>query len=355
MHGANLIHSLKQQDEEATIRFWGGDKMLKANGGYGLDQHIRETSFMGFVEVAANARKIIKLFSKVKKQINQFIPNVVVLIDYPGFNLRMARWLKNHNYKVVYYIVPQVWAWKQKRALLLDKYSDLILTILPFEKEWFSRKGIEVEYVGHPLLDEINSFNQKSPSTSYDAIAILPGSRKQEIQHMLNPMLEACKRLPYSSINIARVSSQDEELYNNIISKVDIGKEVNVLEDNTYRVIEESDIALVSSGTATLETAIIGTPQVVCYKSSNLSYQIARRLVSLKYISLVNLIMDEPLLIELIQSDCNPQKMIDAVNKVNVNIDKIQDGYNELRSKLGGPGASDKAASLIISSLHPVL
>lgn len=348
MHGANLIRSIRSIDNEASVQFWGGDKMLKANGNQGLDQHIRETSFMGFTEVIINLKKILNLFKKAKKNIKEFNPDVVILIDYPGFNMKMARWLKNEGFKVVYYIVPQVWAWKEKRAYKLEQYSDLILTILPFEKDWFHKKGIKVEYVGHPLLDEIKTSNINNDAKTYDGIALLPGSRKQEILHILKPMLQACSKLPYHTIRIAKVPSLPIELYKGIISKVDLNNHTISIEENqTYEILRKSEMALVSSGTATLETAVIGTPQVVCYVGSRISYMIAKRLVKLPYISLVNLIMNSLLVPELIQNDCKEKDIIRSVNTVIKNRKLILEGYRELRSIMGGPGASDRAAQLI--------
>ncbi|NNF34199.1 MAG: lipid-A-disaccharide synthase [Saprospiraceae bacterium] len=348
MHGANLIRSIRSTDDESSIKFWGGDKMLRANGEKGLDQHIRETSFMGFSEVIINLNKILNLFKKAKKNIIEFSPDVVILIDYPGFNMRMARWLKKEGYKVVYYIVPQVWAWKEKRAFKLEKYSDLILTILPFEKEWFQRKGITVEYVGHPLLDELKTSDIKNDTQPNKGIALLPGSRKQEILHILKPMLQACSQLPYNTIRIAKVSTLPTELYEDIISGVDLkNRYVSIEENNTYEILKNSEMALVSSGTATLETAVIGTPQVVCYIGSRFSYMIAKRLVKLKFISLVNLIMDAPLVPELIQEECNVKNIIQSEQDVMNDRISILDGYQELRVRLGGSGASDRAAQLI--------
>lgn len=348
MHGANLIRSIRSKDNASNIKYWGGDKMLKANGKQGLDQHIRETSFMGFSEVFINLSKILGLFKKAKKNIKEFNPDVVILIDYPGFNMRMAKWLKKEGYKVVYYIVPQVWAWKEQRAFKLEKYSDLILTILPFEKEWFLTKGIKVEYVGHPLLDEIKTSDINNDTKSNEGIALLPGSRKQEILHILKPMLEACSKLPYHTIRIAKVPTLPVELYESIIASVDLShKNIIIEENNTYGILKKSEMALVSSGTATLETAVIGTPQVVCYIGSRISYMIAKRLVKLQYISLVNLIMNTALVPELIQGDCNENNIIQSVHEVVNNRKSILAGYSDLRARLGGSGASDRAAKLI--------
>lgn len=348
LHGANLMKALKIEDLNASFSFWGGDNMLKE--GIDLRKHIRETSFMGFLEVLKNLFSIIRLFSFAKKDIAQCQPDCVILIDYPGFNLRLAKWLYNKNIRTIYYISPQVWAWKKKRIFQLDKYCDKVITVLPFEKEFFKAYGIDVDYVGHPLLDEIKiDKTHQTPLNNH--IAILPGSRLQEIKKMLPTMLEGALLIEGSKLLLGLAPSIDEKVYYDITNKYpEHSKRISHLKKDTYGLLRKSEMAIVASGTATLEAAIIGTPQVVCYKGNLVSYYIAKKLVKLKYISLVNLIMDKPVVPELIQDQFTVNNISQELLKVRTGATKIKGDYLAMRKKLGDAGASQKAAQLIVNS-----
>lgn len=348
LHGANLIKALKGEDSNASFSFWGGDKMIKE--GNDIRKHIRDTSFMGFVEVIKNIFSIIKLFSFAKKDIIECNPDCVILIDYPGFNLKLAKWLYKQKIKTIYYISPQVWAWKKKRVFLLDKFCDKIITILPFEQDFYKAFGIDVDYVGHPLLDE-SQIDKTDPTPNENNIAILPGSRLQEIQKMLPTMIEGALLIEDSKVLIGHAPSVDEKVYFAITkSFAPYSKRIAHVKKDTYGLLRKSELAIVASGTATLETAIIGTPQVVCYKGNLISYHIAKKLVKLKYISLVNLIMNKSVVPELIQDQFTTKNIYHELTTIKANSEDIKNAYLELKNKLGGSGASQRAAHLIFNS-----
>ncbi|WP_407522011.1 lipid-A-disaccharide synthase [Lacibacter sp. MH-610] len=360
LHGSNLIKALHAQDAHATIRCWGGDKMEAA--GATLVRHYRELAFMGFVEVLKNISTILKNLSFCKEDILQFQPDVLVLIDYPGFNLRIARWAKENNIKVIYYISPQVWAWKENRVKMMKQCIDQMLVILPFEKDYYQNKwNWKVEYVGHPLVDEINSFRQKAASyepehlqlaakSSKPIIAILPGSRKQEILKKLPVMLEVSKAFPDYEFVVAKAPGLDDSFYLSLIKDY---HNVSSVSNQTYALLQQSTAALVTSGTATLETALFGVPEVVCYKGNEISYQIAKRLINIKYISLVNLIMDKEVVKELIQHEMNAEQLTTELKKILPGAaarEQMLKDYQQLKELLSAGGnASAKAASLIYS------
>lgn len=308
LHGGNLAHALKQLEPGLRLRGWGGPNMERA--GVQLDVHYEQTSFMGFSEVIKNLPAILKLFRLAKQQLDQFQPDFIVLIDYPGFNLRMAQWAHQKGFRVYYFIAPQVWAWKEKRVQQLKAYVDRLFVILPFEKEYFRKHGLEVSYFGHPLRQIIREFkaerefrnNQKLGNQSI--ISLLPGSRKQEIHTMLPILLEAVKAECRYQIVIAGMKNH-QGLYESILARS--GTCARVVYDHTYDLLHQSRYALVTSGTATLETALFGVPLVVCYKGNWMSYWIARQLIKVKYISLVNLIADKKIVPEMIQGDCRPE------------------------------------------------
>ena len=314
MHGANLILELKQQMPNLELRGWGGEKMQ--NAGMQLVKHYRETSFMGFVEVLKNIRTIKKLFAFCKKDIETWKPDKVVLIDYPGFNLRMMPFLKELEVEITYYISPQVWAWKANRAQKIKKYVDKLLVILPFEEKWYLDRNIKATFVGHPLYDEIDQYNFENIERK--KIALLPGSRVQEIEKMLPLYLQMAKQFKAERCEIAALSIHGNHFY----ERFQPPQNVKLRFDKTYELLAESKAAIVTSGTATLETAVFNVPQVVCYKSSWLNYQIAKRLIKVKYISLVNLIANQELVKELIQADCN-----------NVNLKKELESLLEIKAK----------------------
>jgi lipid-A-disaccharide synthase len=352
LHGSNLIKELVKKDPQAAIRCWGGD--LMQNAGATVVKHYRDLAFMGFAEVIRNLPAILRNFKFCRQDIEAFQPDVIVLIDYPGFNLRIAEWAKEKNFKIVYYISPQVWAWKEGRVKQIRKVVDKMIVILPFEKSFYKEKwNYEVEYVGHPLVDVIHEFvSGYTPEVEYlkPVIAILPGSRKQEVKVKLPVMLEAASAFTGYQLVVARAASLDDEVYEEILRSY---PEVISVKDQTYELLSQATAALVTSGTATLETALFGVPQVVCYKGSAISYQIAKRLIRIKYISLVNLIMDKPVVKELIQNDFNEQQVkteLSAILNDEIRKQQISDDYRQLKELLQhGGNASVKAADIIIS------
>jgi lipid-A-disaccharide synthase len=355
LHGSNLIKELLKKDPQGNFRCWGGDLMQKS--GATVVKHYRELAFMGFAEVIKNLPAIFRNFKFCKQDIEAFQPDVIVLIDYPGFNLRIAEWAKEKGYKIVYYISPQVWAWKEGRVKQIKKVVDKMIVILPFEKSFYYNKwNYNVEYVGHPLVDVVQQFvSDFRPDVEYlkPVIALLPGSRKQEVKVKLPVMLEAAAAFTDHQLVVARAASLDDEVYDELLRSY---PEVISVKNQTYELLSQSTAALVTSGTATLETALFGVPQVVCYKGSAISYQIAKRLIKIKYISLVNLIMDKPVVKELIQHEFNVKQVREELNAI-LNDDKrkqqISDDYRELKELLQqGGNASEKAASIIVSIAH---
>lgn len=356
LHGSNLMKALYQEDPEAEIRFWGGDLMQKAGGT--LVKHYRELAFMGFVEVVFNLKTILNNIKFCKKDISEFRPDVIIFIDYPGFNMRIAKWAKALHYKTHYYISPQIWAWKENRITAIKNDVDKMFVILPFEKSFYEDKHqFPVEFVGHPLIDAIHNqpvfdetdFRKENELSDKPIIAILPGSRKQEITKMLSVMLSVVDDFKDYQFVIAGAPSQDFEFYQQFISN----KNIRFISNKTYDLLRSATAALVTSGTATLETALFKVPEVVCYKGSWASYQIAKRIITLKYISLVNLIMDEEVVTELIQNDCNTKRIKEELQKL-LTPDYRQEilkQYDILEQKLGGIGASKKTANLIVADL----
>lgn len=345
LHGSNLIKALKAQRPGLEFRGVGGDKIAAQN--VELVAHIKDINFMGFWEVITNIRTIQKLFRTVKADIKRWKPDAVILIDYPGFNLRMAKFLKDQGIKVLYYISPQVWAWKKGRVKTIEAYVDRMYVILPFEKDFYKNEGVEVDFVGHPLLDVIEEREQKA--TDSPVIALLPGSRKQEIKRMLPLMLSVVSRFPEFEIVIAGAPSQTEAFYQDLIAD----QQVKLIMNRTYEVLDQANAALVTSGTATLETALFRVPQVVMYKGGAISYQIGKRLVKVKFISLVNLILDRLAVKELIQYDCTPENIEQSLRALmdTVQQRRMQLAYTELRQKLGNSGASTRTAELMLEEL----
>lgn len=352
LHGSNLIIELQKLDAGADIRFWGGDKM-KATGAT-LVKHYKELAFMGFAEVIKNLPDIFKNFKFCKKDISTFKPDVVIFIDYPGFNLRMAKWAKKNHYKTVFYISPQVWAWKESRVKDIKKYIDKMLVILPFEKDFYKKWNYEVEYVGHPLVKVTEDFKKAHPeiNRSENIIALLPGSRKQEINAKLPIMLDAAKNFPDYQFIVGKAPSIEDDFYENFIKDY---KNVKVISNDTYTLLMKSVAALVTSGTATLETALFEVPEIVCYKASNFSYQIAKRLVKLKFICLVNLIMDKEVVKELIQNDLTAENISSELKMIlsDPHQEKtMRKEYAELKQLLSkGGNASENAAKIIYNLL----
>ena len=356
LHGANLMKEIFKKDTHADIRFWGGDLMQNVGGT--LVKHYRELAFMGFAEVVMNLKTILNNIKFCKSDIEKFQPDVLIFIDYPGFNMRIAKWAKSKGIKTHYYIAPQIWAWKENRIKQIKRDFDKLYVILPFEKEFFEKKhNFPVEFVGHPLIDAIhnrnksdeNSFRKDNNLDEKPIIALLPGSRKQEISKMLSVMLSVVTDFPDYQFVIAGAPSQEFSFYEQFLN----GKNIKFVSNKTYDLLSNSHAALVTSGTATLETALFKVPEVVCYKGGWISYQIAKRILTLKYISLVNLIMDEEVVTELIQDECNQKRIKEELSKLlEENHRKILlEKYNELEQKLGGIGASEKTASSIISEI----
>ncbi len=358
LHGSNLIKALKAIDADADIRCWGGDLMQQAGGT--LVKHYKEMAFMGFLEVLLNITSIFKNISFCKNDIQQFKPDVIVFIDYSGFNLRIAKWAKEHQFTTNYYISPQIWASREGRIAKIKRDIDAMYVILPFEKEFYEKKhGFPVHFVGHPLIDTINNRSMTNEqafrsTNNLDSkkpiIALLPGSRKQEVQKMLSLMLSVVTDFKDFQFVIAGAPSLEKEFYAPFLNSHHVG----FVTSKTYELLNIAHAALVTSGTATLETALFNVPQVVCYKANWFSYQIAKRIVTLDFISLVNIIMKNEVVKELIQGDLNTKNL-------RLELEKILDGpnrktqlkaYQELEKKLGGKGASQKVAELIVKNAN---
>lgn len=374
LHGSNLLRELQQLDKEAVLRCWGGDLMQAAGGT--LVKHYRDLAFMGFAEVVKNLPTILRNIRFCKEDILAFKPDALVLIDYPGFNLRIAEWAKKQGLPVIYYISPQVWAWKENRVKKMKQCIDKMLCILPFEKEYYKNKwNWEVEYVGHPLVEVIEKvkrefgvgslepgINTATPASQFPTpnsqlptlrpIALLPGSRKQEIEKKLPVMLEVANAFPDQQFVVAMAPGQEDVFYTPFLAPY---KNVSTVRNQTYALLLQAKAALVTSGTATLETALFGVPEVVCYKGSNISYQIAKRLITIKYISLVNLIMDKEVVKELIQQEMNKNNLVKELNALLTDEKRqqqLQLDYAALKEKLSAGGhASSQAAKNIYDFL----
>ena len=358
MHAANLMAEIQKKDPKAEFRAWGGDRMK--NQGATLVKHYRHTAFMGFVEVAVNLPAITRNIEECKKDLKAYNPDLVILVDYPGFNLRIAKFAHENHFKVCYYISPQIWAWKRHRVYKIKKYVNKMLVILPFEETFYNEYGVNVAFVGHPLLDELAKMDvaprhyfvrKNNLSEKREIIALLPGSRKQEIERMLPVMLKVIPHFPQYQFVIAGMSSIDEKVYLDRIGDVD----VRLVEDQTYNLLQNSSAALVTSGTATLECALLAVPEVVCYKSSNASYQIAKGLIKVPYISLVNLIMEKEVVKELIQNDFNEKNLtaeLDRILKDPKRQRQLLEDLDTLKDRLGNTGASEKAAEQVLAMVR---
>ena len=355
LHGSNLIKELQKLDSLADIRCWGGDLMQAA--GATIVKHYRDLAFMGFTEVIKNIRTIFKNINFCKKDISQFQPDVLILIDYPGFNLRIAEWARKQGLKIVYYISPQIWAWKESRIHSIKKNVDKMLVILPFEKDFYNKWNFEVEYVGHPLIEVIDKYKENSNGLNLldneQVIALLPGSRKQEILKKLPIMMQVAQHFPDHVFMVAKAPGLTDEFYRELLAPY---KNVRSVSNKTYDLLVSSKAALVTSGTATLETALFDVPEVICYKGNKISYLIAKQLIKIKYICLVNLIMDKEVVKELIQDDLTVGNLVAELNKLLHDASKkaqLQEDYKELREILSAGGhASANAAKSIYAMLH---
>ncbi len=368
LHGSNLIREIKKKDKAAEIRGWGGSLMKDA--GAEIVKDYRDLAFMGFTEVIRNLSTILKNIKFCKSDIARFKPDLVIFIDYPGFNLRIAEWSHKMGYKTVYYISPQVWAWKESRVKNIRTNVDKMLVILPFEKAFFQKWNYETSYVGHPLVEVIERFKaspeagrlpviyisgDRSIQPVLPLVALLPGSRKQEILKKLPVMLEASRAFPDYQFVVAEAPGLDSDFYDEILKDY---PQAGRVRNQTYALLIHAQAACVTSGTATLETALFDVPEVICYKGSSISYQIAKRLIKVKYISLVNLIMDKPVVKELIQDEMNVANIITELKNLLTNAktrDRIHKDYSDLRSLLSQNGnASRKAAELIVDFTESV-
>lgn len=356
LHGSNLMKAILAKDPTAEIRFWGGDLMQNVGGT--LVKHYRDLAFMGFAEVVMNLRTILGNISFCKRDILLFRPDTIIYIDYPGFNMRIAKWAKPLGFQNQYYISPQIWAWKENRIKDIKRDVDKMYVILPFEKDFYEKKhNFPVEFVGHPLIDAISNrekksfekFTSENQLSNKPIIALLPGSRKQEIEKMLSIMLSVVDKFSEYQFVIAGAPSQEYEFYQQFLTT----ENVNFVSNKTYDLLSVSHAALVTSGTATLETALFKVPQIVCYKANRISYEIAKRIITLKYISLVNLIMDKEVVRELIQNDLNTKNLELELKKIisGNQREEILTQYQYLEQKLGGIGASSTAAEWIIKSI----
>ena len=356
LHASNLIREIKLIDKEAKFRGWGGDLMEKE--GVEIVKHYRDLAFMGFKDVIANLNTIRKNLEFCKVDLLNNKTDVLILVDYPGFNLRIAKFAKLNHIRTVYYISPQVWAWKKSRIKKIKRDVDQMLVILPFEKKFYQGYNYKVEFVGHPLLDVINKrvtchkqeFIQQNQLDERKIVAVLPGSRKQEISRMLKNMLSVIPNFKDYQFVVAGAPSITPEYYHSILGQSD----VKVVLAQTYNLLDHAEAAIVSSGTATLETALFNVPEVVCYKGDAVSVFIARQLIKIKYISLVNLIMEKEVVRELIQSDFNTESLTSELDKLLHDISYRQmmiKNFVELKTLLGEEGASKKAAHQIFLNL----
>jgi len=358
LHASNLMKALKKLDAEAVFRGFGGD--LMAAQGLQVTKHYRELDFMGFVKVAMNLRTVLRNIKLCKKDILDFQPDAVILVDYAGFNLRIAKFLKQQGIKNFCYISPQVWAWKQSRVHQIKRNVDRMFVILPFEQDFYKKFDYDVDFVGHPLLDALQNeqpdfdkmhfLTQHHLQISKPIVALLPGSRRQEIKKMLPLMTSLQADFPTHQFVIAGVSSVETAFY----KKYSLFPDIPVVVHATHELLRAADAALVTSGTASLETALLKTPQIICYKGDYLSYLIARKLIKVNYIGLPNLIMDKPIVKELIQNDFNRTNLKNELSNLLLNPEKRQQvaaDYDALEQKLGGTGASEKTARLIMSKV----
>lgn len=354
LHGSNLIKGLRSADPDCRIRFWGGDLMAEAAGTQPV-VHYRDNAVMGFIEVLMNARRLLRSISFCRKDIIGFNPDAVILIDYPGFNFRIAEFAKKRGFRVYYYIAPKVWAWKEKRVERLKKYVDRLFIIFPFEKEYFRSKGIDAIYEGNPLTDRITeSASEENRKKLHEesgipegipTVALLAGSRKMEINYLLPRMMETVRSRPELHFILAAAPSVDRKIYERMTGGKDRPSNLSIQYGKTYSVLAGCDAAIISSGTASLEAALIGVPQAVCYGGNEISYRIARHFIKVKYISLANLILDRQIFRELIQHECTPACISEELDRLLYDAGytaKMKKDYDDVRKALSGegPGAS---------------
>ena len=353
LHAANLVSELKKQNNSLEFRAWGGDRLR--NEGVIIDKDIKELAFMGFLEVLLNIRTIFKNIRSCKENLLNFKPDLLILVDYPGFNLRIAKWAKSQKIPVYYYISPQIWAWKESRIHQIKQTVSRMYCILPFEKDFYMKHSLNVSYLGHPLLDEVNKFkmlnyNSLELENKRPILAILPGSRKQEIERKLPLMIAASSQFPEYTVIVACAPNLDLAYYEKFKTQ-----EVLFVKNQTYNLLQNAELAIVTSGTATLEAALFKVPQVVCYKSSFISFWIAKKLIKIKFISLVNLIANKEIVRELIQKDCTASKIAGELIKIKKGENKaiqMNNDYNDLIELLGNEGASSRVAEDMLKNLY---
>lgn len=361
LHGSNLIKELKQKDTQAQFRFWGGDLMAEQAGCQPV-KHYSQMAFMGFIKVAMNLRTIGKNIKKCKADIVDYNPDCVILIDFAGFNLRIAKFAKQIGLRTIFYISPKIWAWKQNRIKKIKKYIDKMLTILPFETEFYQKFDYEVEYVGNPILDAIKAhqcadteemFRAKHGLSNKPIIGLLAGSRKQEITFMLPIMLEASRQFPNYQFVVSGAPGVDKEFYSRVMENAN----VPIVYNQTYDLLQFCHAALVTSGTATLETALFSVPQVVCYKTvaPDWAYRIARNFLKVKWVSLVNLIANREVVKELVQIDFKTPIVVEELRKITESgqpREKMLEGYAYLHKRMGEVGASAQAAQAVVRFMN---
>lgn len=356
LHGSNLIKALKAEDDNAEVRCWGGEMMQQAGGD--LVVHYSELAVMGFVEVLMSIFKILRYFRFFKKDLQAFEPNVLILIDYAGFNLRAAKFAKKRGFKVFYYISPKIWAWNTGRAKKIKKNVDRMFSILPFERDFFAKYNIKVDYVGNPVVDAIQSFEpdpqfkaENQLNNHQQIVALLPGSRRQELKMMLTTMLEVAQEMPDQFFVVAGVTNLDVSLYDPVKEHAN----VKVIYERNYDLLSISDAALVTSGTATLETALFSVPQAVLYKtSSRFTYHFVKAIIKVPFISLVNLIAGKEVVKEMIQDEMTADKVGEELKQLVQDSPKRKaaiEGYEEIRKTLGTENASKKTARLMVNYL----
>ncbi len=353
LHAANLVSELKKHNNSLEFRAWGGDRLR--NEGVIIDKDIKELAFMGFLEVLLNIRTIFKNIRSCKENLLNFKPDLLILVDYPGFNLRIAKWAKSQKIPVYYYISPQIWAWKESRIHQIKQTVSRMYCILPFEKDFYMKHSLNVSYFGHPLLDEVNKFkllnnNSLNLENNRPLLAILPGSRKQEIERKLPLMIAASSQFPEYTVIVACAPNLDLTYYEKFKTQ-----EVLFVKNQTYNLLQNAELAIVTSGTATLEAALFKVPQVVCYKSSFISFWIAKKLIKIKFISLVNLIANKEIVRELIQKDCTASKIAGELIKIKKGENKaiqMNNDYNDLIELLGNEGASSRVAEDMLKNLY---
>ena len=346
LHAANLVEELKKCNSKLKFRAWGGEHLIAQE--VKIVKHIKETAFMGIIDVLKNLPAIMKNLDYCKKDILEYKADALILVDYPGFNLKIAKFAKLNGIKVFYYISPKVWAWNERRVNKIKKYVDELLVIFPFEVDFFKKYSLKATYVGNPLLDEIGKGKfSLSYITEKPIIALLPGSRRQEIDCILPEMLRIAKYYPNYQFVIAATNNFSNNYYQSFIKE----KNIKILFDETYALLSHTSAALVTSGTASLETAFFKVPQVVCYKTNWLTYILAKNLLKIKYLSLVNILMDKLIVKELIQSELNSRMLKKELDLILNNNNKIISNYDKLIDLLDKKGASRNAAEFILESI----